>query len=131
MPRRAADFVTMGESPKPPPASPENGTAPRAPSSPKGMRMAELARRSGVARETIHFYLREGLLPRPEKGGVTVAYYGEEHLERLRIIRRLPEEKSLPIAVIRRILQSPAAAAERDVDVLADVLHLIPADEAP
>jgi DNA-binding transcriptional MerR regulator len=93
--------------------------------------MAELARRSGVARETIHFYLREGLLPRPEKGGVTVAYYGEEHLERLRLIRRLREEKYLPIAVIRRLLQSPAASAERDVDVLADVLHLIPLDEPP
>ena len=93
--------------------------------------MAELSRRSGVARETIHFYLREGLLPAPEKAGVTVAYYGEEHLERLRIIRRLREEKYLPIAVIRRILQSPAAAAERDVDVLADVLHLIPPDDEP
>ncbi len=88
--------------------------------------MAELARRSGVSRETIHFYLREGLLPRPEKGGMTVAYYGEEHLERLRIIRRLREEKYLPIAVIRRLLQSPAPPAERDVDVLAEVLHLIP-----
>jgi DNA-binding transcriptional MerR regulator len=94
------------------------------------MRMAELARRSGVTRETIHFYLREGLLPRPEKGGMTVAFYGEEHLERLRIIRRLREEKYLPIAVIRRLIQSPAAAA-RDVDVLADVLHIIPLDEEP
>src|SRR3954464_14892508 len=93
--------------------------------SPRRMRMAELAARSGVARETIHFYLREGLLPRPEKGGRTVAYYGEEHLDRLRMIRRLREEKYLPIAVIRRLLESPAAAAERDVDVLADVLHII------
>jgi DNA-binding transcriptional MerR regulator len=90
------------------------------------MRMAELARRSGVSRETIHFYLREGLLPRPEKGGMTVAYYGEEHLERLRIIRRLRGEKYLPIAVIRRLLLSPAPPAEGDVDVLAEVLHLIP-----
>src|SRR5277367_4667701 len=86
----------------------------------KGIRMAELAARSGVARETIHFYLREGLLPRPEKGGRTVAFYGEEHIERLRLIRRLREEKYLPIAVIRRLLESPAAA-ERDVGVLADV----------
>src|SRR5215468_1830665 len=98
--------------------------------SPK-IRMAELARRSGVTRETIHFYLRQGLLPRPEKGGQTVAYYGEEHLDRLRLIRRLREEKYLPIAVIRRLLESPAAAAERDVDVLAEVLHLIPLDDEP
>jgi len=94
------------------------------------MRMAELAKTSGVARETIHFYLREGLLPRPEKGGRTVAYYGDEHLARLRTIRRLREEKYLPLAVIRRLLESPAATAERDVGLLADVLHLIsPGDE--
>jgi DNA-binding transcriptional MerR regulator len=97
------------------------------PASAKGMRMAELAARSGVARETIHFYLREGLLPRPEKGGRTVAYYGDEHLERLRLIRHLREEKYLPIAVIRRLLESPAA--EPDIDVLADVLHIIPTSD--
>src|SRR5262245_60242936 len=93
--------------------------------SPQGMRMAELSARSGVARETIHFYLREGLLPRPRKGGRTVAYYDEEHLDRLRLIRRLREEKYLPLAVIKRLLESPAAAPH-DVDALAEVLHIIP-----
>ncbi len=91
--------------------------------------MAELSARSGVPRETIHFYLREGLLPRPRKGGRTVAYYGEEHLERLRTIRRLREEKYLPLAVIRRLLDTPAASAERDVDVLAEVLDIVPRDD--
>jgi DNA-binding transcriptional MerR regulator len=90
------------------------------------MRMAELASRSGVPRETIHFYLREGLLPRPRKAGRTVAYYDEGHLERLRLVRRLREEKYLPIAVIRRLLDSPAAAAERDIDALAEVLNIVP-----
>lgn len=94
-----------------------------------GMRMAELALRSGVSRETIHFYLREGLLPRPRKAGRTVAYYDEEHLSRLKLIRTLREEKYLPLAVIRRLLDSPAAA-ERDVDTLASVLHLVARDEA-
>lgn len=96
---------------------------------PAPLRMAELSARSGMPRETIHFYLREGLLPRPRKGGRTVAYYGEEHLERLRTIRRLREEKYLPLAVIRRLLDAPAAAASRDVDVLAEVLHILPRDE--
>lgn len=96
---------------------------------PLSLRMAELSARSGVPRETIHFYLREGLLPRPRKGGRTVAYYGEEHLERLRTIRRLREEKYLPLAVIRRLLDAPAAAADRDVDVLAEVLHILPRDD--
>ncbi|MFO0591559.1 MAG: MerR family transcriptional regulator [Polyangiaceae bacterium] len=93
-----------------------------------GMRMAELAMRSGVSRETIHFYLREGLLPRPRKAGRTVAYYDEEHLKRLTLIRKLREEKYLPLAVIRRLLDAPAAA-EQDVDTLASVLHLAARDD--
>lgn len=99
--------------------------------------MAALALRSGVSRETIHFYLREGLLPRPRKAGRTVAYYDDEHLSRLKLIRTLREEKYLPLAVIRRLLDAPAAA-EQDVDTLASVLHLTaradaagkPSDEA-
>jgi DNA-binding transcriptional MerR regulator len=94
------------------------------------LRMRELSERSGVPRETIHFYLREGLLPRPRKGGRTVAYYGEDHLSRLRTIRRLREEKYLPLAVIRRLLDAPAAAAERDVDALAEVLDILPRDDS-
>ena len=93
------------------------------------MRMAELAMRSGVSRETIHFYLREGLLPRPRKAGRTVAYYDEEHLKRLTLIRKLREEKYLPLAVIRRLLDAPAAA-EQDVETLASVLHLTARDDA-
>ena len=91
--------------------------------------MAELAMRSGVSRETIHFYLREGLLPRPRKAGRTVAYYDEDHLSRLKLIRTLREEKYLPLAVIRRLLDSPNAG-ERDVDTLASVLHLTARAEA-
>src|SRR5262249_31087487 len=93
---------------------------------PVGMRMAELAAKSGVARETIHFYLREGLLPRPRKGGRTVAYYDAEHLERLRLIRRLREEKYFPLAVIRKVLETPGATAEGDLDGLAEVMHIVP-----
>ncbi|MGE0321397.1 MAG: MerR family transcriptional regulator [Polyangiaceae bacterium] len=93
----------------------------------KRMRMAELAKVSGVSRETIHYYLREGLLPRPVKGGKTVAYYDESHLERLTLIRRLREEKYLPLAVIRRIVEAgPEGPTDRDVDTLSDVLSIDP-----
>ena len=119
MRRRAARAGDEGQAAEAPVSSVEQSS--------KGMRMAELCAQSGVARETIHFYLREGLLPRPEKGGRTVAYYGEAHLERLRLIRHLREDKYLPIAVIRRLLDS--AAAERDLDVLADVLHILPSSD--
>jgi DNA-binding transcriptional MerR regulator len=93
----------------------------------KRMRMAELARASGVSRDTIHYYLREGLLPKPLKSGKTVAYYDDAHLERLQLIRRLREEKYLPVAVIRRLLEAgPKGAQHRDLDTLADVLSIDP-----
>src|SRR5438105_1615621 len=108
------------------------GAAPGAPAgnaAAGGMRMSELAERTGVPRETIHFYLREGLLPRPRKGGRTVAFYGEEHVERLKTNRRL-REKYLPLSVIRRLLDAPMAGDERDVDALAEVLDILPRSTA-
>jgi DNA-binding transcriptional MerR regulator len=96
------------------------------------MRMAELADASGVSRDTIHYYLREGLLPKPIKGGRTVAYYDDSHLERLRLIRRLREEKYLPLAVIRRIVETGAEGPhDRDLDTLADVLSIDPTAGRP
>lgn len=94
------------------------------------MRMAELASRSGVSRETIHFYLREGLLPKPRKGGRTVAYYDESHLARLQTIRRLREEKYLPLSVIKRVIDS-GTAGERDIDFVADALQMDSQAAAP
>lgn len=67
-------------------------------------RIAEVVRRSGVTKETIHFYLREGLLPPPRKTARNAAFYGEEHLHRLRLIRSLREEHLLPIKAIKSLL---------------------------
>lgn len=46
---------------------------------------------SGVARRTIHFYVKEGLLPPPSKPGGG-ARYGNEHLLRLLLIRECQRE---------------------------------------
>ena len=63
-------------------------------------RIAEVVRRSGVTKETIHFYMREGLLPPPRKTARNAAFYSDEHLHRLRLIRSLREEHLLPIKAI-------------------------------
>ena len=67
------------------------------------MRLAELSRRSGVARSTIKFYLREGLLPAGDPTARNQASYGERHLERLALIRALREVAGLPLEVITRV----------------------------
>jgi AcrR family transcriptional regulator len=65
------------------------------------MRIKELAKKSGVPRTTIHFYLRQGLLHPPVKTGRTMAYYDESHLNRLREIQSLKRGTRVPISFLR------------------------------
>ncbi len=75
------------------------------------MRMRELEQRSGVGRETIRFYIREGLLPEPARAARNSASYSEAHVARLGLIKRLQEERFLPLAVIRGLLDGEADSA--------------------
>jgi DNA-binding transcriptional MerR regulator len=64
--------------------------------------LTDLAGVAGVTPRTVRFYLSQGLLPSPGATGPGVKY-GEEHLDRLRLIRRLQREH-LPLADIRHRL---------------------------
>ncbi len=70
------------------------------------MRMRDLEKASGVGRETIRYYIREGLLPEPDKASRNSARYSDEHVARLKAIKRLQEERFLPLAVIRDLLEA-------------------------
>jgi DNA-binding transcriptional MerR regulator len=70
------------------------------------LRMGELAERSGVPAATIKHYLREGLLPAPVKTSRNMAWYSPEYIDRIKLIKRLQEERYLPLEVIRRILEN-------------------------
>jgi DNA-binding transcriptional MerR regulator len=72
------------------------------------MKMRELERESGVGRETIRYYLGLGLLPEPERPKPNVAHYGEEHVRRLRVIKRLQQERYLPLTFIKTLLERPS-----------------------
>jgi DNA-binding transcriptional MerR regulator len=50
----------------------------------------ELSAKTGVPSRTIRFYQAKGALPRPEKRG-RVAYYCEQHIERLKLVAQLQE----------------------------------------
>ncbi|MCX5852790.1 MAG: MerR family transcriptional regulator, partial [Deltaproteobacteria bacterium] len=67
--------------------------------------MKDLIRETGVTRYTIHYYMREGLLPPPIKSGKTMSLYTDIHIEVLRYIRTLRDEYHMPIAGIRREVQ--------------------------
>jgi DNA-binding transcriptional MerR regulator len=66
--------------------------------------IAELASIAGVTPRTVRYYISLGLLPPPEQGGPGTRY-GEGHLQRVRLIRRL-QDAHLPLAEIRRQIES-------------------------
>jgi DNA-binding transcriptional MerR regulator len=70
--------------------------------------MSELAERSGVSAGTIRYYLREGMLGGGEdvvRTSRNMAYYPPEYVQRIELIKRLQEERFMPLRVIRSALQ--------------------------
>src|SRR4029077_5101865 len=96
--------------------------------------LTELADLAGVTPRTVRYYLAQGLLPAVGQTGPG-SKYGEGHLTRLRLVRRLQAEH-LPLAEIRRRLEglteseirtlvadeSPAPPADSALDYLRTVL---------
>ncbi len=72
------------------------------------LKMAELAERSGVSAPTIRHYIREGLLGDGEdirRTSRNMAYYPPELVERIQLIKRLQEERFMPLRVIKEVLE--------------------------
>jgi DNA-binding transcriptional MerR regulator len=75
------------------------------------LKMSELAERSGVSAGTIKHYLREGLLGGDDEVVRTsrnMAWYPPAFVERVRLIKRLQEERFMPLKVIRTIIAQEA-----------------------
>jgi DNA-binding transcriptional MerR regulator len=67
-----------------------------------GYTIDELTAASKVPSRTIRFYQSKGVLPHPEKRG-RVAFYTDDHLERLQLIAKL-QDRGLRISAIRTLL---------------------------
>ncbi len=67
-------------------------------------RMKDLCERTGLLRQVIHFYIQQGLVPEGHKTGRNMAYYGDEHVERILLVRRLQHERFLPLRAIKALL---------------------------
>lgn len=66
-------------------------------------RMKDLCEATGLPRQAIHFYIQQGLLPAGRKTGRNMAWYTEEHIERLRLIKKLQHEQFLPLKAIKAL----------------------------
>jgi DNA-binding transcriptional MerR regulator len=72
------------------------------------LRMSELSERSGVSAGTIRYYLREGLLGEGAdivRTSRNMAYYPPRYVQRIELIKRLQEERFMPLRVIKRALE--------------------------
>jgi DNA-binding transcriptional MerR regulator len=77
------------------------------------VRMAALARLSGVPAATIKHYLREGLLPQPAlRTARNTAFYDASLAERIKQIKTLQREHFLPLRVIKSVLEGRVSDVE-------------------
>lgn len=86
------------------------------------LRMRELAEASGVPAPTIKHYLREGLLPEPVKTSRNMAYYPPEFVDRIKLIKRLQEERFLPLKAIKNVLDEDPDRAEAMLELGDQIL---------
>ncbi|MFP4000242.1 MAG: MerR family transcriptional regulator [Desulfobacterales bacterium] len=82
------------------------------------MKISELVKKTGVSKETIHYYIREGVLPKPRKTGINKADYSRDYVEQIRLIKALRENYFLPIRVVRQLLTKHEKQAPADRSAL-------------
>ncbi len=82
------------------------------------MKIRDLVRRTGVSKETVHYYIREGLLPRPRKRGRNTAEYDERFVERILLVKELQDNHFLPLSVIRSVIKFQKKSPEYGENLL-------------
>ena len=77
--------------------------------------VSQLAAQAGVPVPRIKFYLRERLLPPPNLAAQKRAYYGADHVQRLRLIHTLRHTAGLGIPAIAGLCRQLDAPGKRDL----------------
>ena len=67
-------------------------------------RMAEVMQLTGASREAVRFYINAGLLPEPHRTARNMAWYSQQHIEIIKLVRILQEEQFLPLKAIKALL---------------------------
>ncbi len=68
-------------------------------------RMKDLCEQTGLDRQTVHFYIAQGLVPEGQKTGRNMAYYGPEHVDRIRLVREMAQERFLPLKAVKAAIE--------------------------
>ncbi len=89
------------------------------------LKMAELAERSGVSAGTIKHYLRERVLG--DESGIVrtsrnMAWYPADFVERIKLVKRLQEERFMPLRLIGEVMERGPQEAAALVEVQDRIL---------
>ncbi|QCX74537.1 hypothetical protein C9F11_04170 [Streptomyces sp. YIM 121038] len=96
------------------------------------MKISELSQRTGVPVASIKYFRRQGLLPAGRATAATLAEYGEEHVQRLRLIKALTTLGGLSIAATGDVLAAVDRADSTDGTLKAISYALpVPVAQAP
>ena len=90
------------------------------------LKMSELAERSGVSPGTIRYYLREGLLGRGEdvvRTSRNMAYYPASYVQRIELIKRLQQQRYMPLRVIKGALEEDPERVQALVELEDRILE--------
>jgi DNA-binding transcriptional MerR regulator len=90
------------------------------------LKMKQLAEASGVSTGTIKHYLREGLLGNGDavvKTSRNMAYYPPDFVDRIKLIKQLQEERFMPLAVIKSMLDDDPERARALVELEDRILE--------
>lgn len=85
------------------------------------LKMKDLEQATGVGREAIRYYIREGLLPQPHRPGKNVAWYDEHFVERILVIKDLQRKRFLPLHAIKDIVGGDAPPTRAEIEALRDI----------
>ncbi len=90
------------------------------------LKMRDLAERSGVSAGTIKHYLREGVLGDDEgivRTSRNMAWYPPEFVERIKLVKRLQEERFMPLRLIKSVMDRGPEQAAAMVEVEDRILE--------
>lgn len=95
------------------------------------IKMAELVERTGVPKSTILYYIKEGLLPQPERLKQNVCLYDLEYVDRIKFIKYLQNNYGKSIAELKAVACSHGYDFSHGCDILIEFLERLsgaPAD---
>lgn len=81
-----------------------------------GLKVGEVAKQAGVNLQTVHYYERRGLLPRPPRTDSNYRAYPQDAVKRVRFIKRA-QELGFSLNEIKELLSLRATPRTRSADV--------------